>query len=379
MFNIHFSHCGLSLLAPTCYTFPFMHSFTLLIKPASGDCNLRCGYCFYLAKSALFGAAPHRMSVATLEALTRAYFACGLPSYTFAWQGGEPALMGLDFYREAVRLQKKFLPAGATCANAFQTNGTLLTDAWAQFFRDENFLVGISIDGPQPLHDLRRCHASGAGSHADVLRGLACLQRRNVDYNVLTLVSASNVGQPLDVYRYVRELGATYHQYIECVEFDAAGEPQPFALQPGQWGDFLCALFDEWFAQDTRRVSVRLFDSILSRLATGVPTLCSMSGNCCNYFVVETQGDVFPCDFHVTPAHRLGHVSDGFAALAASPLYEAFGRGKDPRSATCSACRFLPLCMADCPKNRNASGRFLCADWKRFYTHTIERFEQLLT
>ena len=287
--------------------------------------------------------------------------------------------MGLKFFQEAVRLQKQFLPAGATCSNAFQTNGTLLTDEWAQFLHDEKFLVGISIDGPQAIHDQRRKHGSGAGSHAEVMRGLENLQRRNVDTNVLTLVSASNAGQPLEVYRYLRGLGAMYQQYIECVEFDVGGKPQPYALQPGQWGEFLCAVFDEWFSHDTRRVSIRLFDSILSRLATGVPTVCPMSGSCCNYFVVETNGDVFPCDFHVEPELRLGHVSDGFDALGKSSLYEAFGRGKDPRSATCSACRFLPLCMGDCPKNRKNSNCFLCADWKRFYSHTIERFERLLS
>jgi len=333
------------------------------------------------------------MSVATLETMTRNYFACGLPSYTFAWQGGEPALMGLKFFQEAVRLQKELLPAGATCANAFQTNGTLLNDEWARFFHDEKFLVGISIDGPQVIHDLRRKHGSGAGSHAEVMRGLECLQRHNVDTNVLTLVSASNAEQPLEVYRYLRGLGATYQQYIECVEFDASGKPQPYALQPGQWGEFLCAVFDEWFAHDTRRISIRLFDSILSRLATGVPTVCPMSGSCCNYFVVETNGDVYPCDFHVEQELRLGHVSDGFDKLAASPLYEEFGRGKEPSFGTttppsarsvstphhpCSACRFLPLCMGDCPKNRKNSNSFLCADWKRFYTHTIERFERLI-
>ena len=356
-----------------------MHPFTLLIKPASGDCNLRCAYCFYLCKSALFGEGAHRMSVAVLEAVTRNYFACPMDAYTFAWQGGEPTLMGLDFYREAARLQKKWLPAGARLANAFQTNGTLLDDEWARFFRDENFLVGVSLDGPQPLHDARRRDAAGAGSHARVLRGLECLRRRGVEHNVLTLVSASNAEHPLDVYRYLRGLGVAHHQYIECVELDAGGGPLPHALKPGQWGAFLCAVFDEWFARDTRRVSVRLFDSVLSRLATGAPTMCPMSGSCCNYFVVETNGDVFPCDFHVTPRHRLGNAArDAFGAMAASDAYQRFGRGKDPCSAACSACRFLPLCMGDCPKNRGASGSFLCADWRRFYSSAIGRFEQLL-
>ncbi|MCL1888518.1 MAG: anaerobic sulfatase maturase [Kiritimatiellaeota bacterium] len=355
-----------------------MHPFSLLIKPASGDCNLRCAYCFYLGKGALFGKGAHRMSTATLEAVTRAFFACPMDTYTFAWQGGEPALMGLAFYREAVRLQKKLLPAGARCANAFQTNGTLLDDEWARFFKDENFLVGVSIDGPQRLHDARRRDIAGAGSHARVMRGLECLQRHGVEHNALTLVSASNADHPQEVYQYIRGLGVAYHQYIECVELNAEGRPRPYALRPGQWGDFLCAVFDAWFARDTRAVSVRHFDSVLSRLATGVPATCPMSGNCCNYFVVETNGDVFPCDFFVEPRHVLGNIArDPLGALAASDAYQNFGRGKDPCSATCSACRFLPLCMGDCPKNRASAGSFLCADWQRFYGHTIGRFEQL--
>ena len=356
-----------------------MQPFSLLVKPASGDCNLRCAYCFYLGKGALFGKGVHRMPVATLEAVTRKYLACPMETHTFAWQGGEPALMGLKFYREAVRLQKEHLPAGGRRANAFQTNGTLIDDEWARFFKDENFLVGVSIDGPQHLHDLRRRDIAGAGSHARVLRGLECLRRHGVDFNVLTLVSASNAGHPREVYRHLRELGVAYHQYIECVELDPAGRPQPYALKPGQWGEFLCAVFDAWWnAGDTRRVSIRHFDSVLSRLAAGVPSTCPMGGFCCHYFVVETNGDVFPCDFYVEPARRLGNVLDGaFEAMAASDEYQNFGRGKDPRSAACSACRFLPLCMGDCPKNRTAAGSFLCGDWKRFYSHTIGRFEAL--
>ncbi len=352
-------------------------SFSLLLKPASFDCNLRCRYCFYLPKEELFGAGSHRMDRETLETLTRSYLAMPMETHTFGWQGGEPTLMGVDFFREAVRLQEKYRKGGSV-GNALQTNGTLLDDEWGKFLHDSRFLVGISIDGPAELHDRFRKHADGRGSHAEVMRGLDVLKRNRVEFNALTLVSAANQDHPVEVYRYLKELGINFHQYIECVEFGPGGERMPFAVQPGKWGEFLCKIFDEWYPNDTRTVSIRLFDSIVSRLVTGVPTICPMGGNCCNYLVIEHNGDVFPCDFQVRPELRLGNIREtGFAELRALPRYREWGTTKDPHSARCSACRYLPLCMGDCPKNRNGAESALCEDWKLFYSHTIERFEAL--
>ncbi len=352
-------------------------SFSLLLKPASFDCNLRCRYCFYLPKEELFGSGVHRMDRETLEAVTRSYLAMPMASHTFGWQGGEPTLAGVEFFREAVRLQREHA-AGGSVANALQTNGTLLDDEWGKFLRENRFLVGISIDGPAELHDRFRIRADGGGSHAGVMRGLGVLKRHGVEFNALTLVSAANQDRPVEVYRYLKELGVNFHQYIECVEFDRDGKRRPFALSPGRWGEFLCRIFDEWYPADTRTVSIRLFDSILSRLATGVPTICPMSGNCCSYLVVEHDGGVYPCDFHVRPEYRLGNIREtGFAELRALPRYRGWGAVKDPHSAKCSACRWLPLCMGDCPKNRSAGESALCGDWQLFYSHTIERFERL--
>ena len=354
--------------------------FSLLIKPASADCNLRCRYCFYLDKGALFGGGSHRMDCGTLETLTRAYLALPLRQHCFAWQGGEPTLMGLDFFREAARLQIRHKRHGANIANALQTNATLIDDSWAEFLHAHKMLAGVSIDGPAAIHDASRRTIGGAATHADVLRGYHALRRHGVDTNVLSLVSAANAAHPLDIYRHLRDLGAAFHQYIECVEFDARGELLPFSLRAGQWGEFLCRIFDEWFAHDTRRVSVRLFDSILSRLLAGAPTQCAMNGDCRNYLVIEHNGDVFPCDFHVRAELRLGNIHrDPFPSLLATPAYADFGARKNPHSAVCSACRYLPLCMGDCPKNRAPSvGRsHLCEGWQLFYSHTIARFEEL--
>jgi len=354
-------------------------AFSLLVKPASGDCNLRCDYCFYLPKRELFPA-PRRMSPETLEAVTRRFLECPMPVHAFGWQGGEPTLMGLDFYREAVRLQRLHAPRGARVANAFQTNGVLLDDEWAVFLRENRFLVGLSLDGPARLHDRRRRAAGGGGSYAAAERGLHALLRRKVDVNALVLVSDAIQGYPEVVYRHLKSLGVLHHQYIECLEFGEDGVRRPYALSPGRWGKFLCRLFDEWYPRDIGTVSVRPFDSIVSRLATGRPTMCPMDGNCGGYVVVETNGDVFPCDFHVRPELRLGNANTaGFGEMRASETYRTFGAGKDPRptSPGCADCRWLPLCMGDCPKNRRNGASAFCSDWRMFFEHTIERFERL--
>jgi uncharacterized protein len=355
-----------------------MMNFSLLIKPASGDCNLRCRYCFYLQKSDLFGPGAHRMNADVLETFTRKFLSMPMPQHSFGWQGGEPTLMGVDFFRQAVAYQRRYARAGARVSNSLQSNGTLLDAEWGRFLQQEQFLVGISIDGPASLHDISRLHRDGRGSHAEVLRGLGVLREQRVEHNVLTLVSHANENHADTVYHYLGELGVTYQQYIECVEFAPDGQRQPYALSPGKWGEFLCRIFDLWYPRDTRRISIRLFDSILSRLLTGVPTICAMSGDCRNYFVIEHNGEVYPCDFQVRPELLLGNIlNTDFAALQKLESYRSWGQLKNPRSARCDACRFLPLCMGDCPKNRHAGQSYLCEDWQLFYQHCIGRFEEL--
>ena len=355
-----------------------MPAFSLLLKPVSFGCNLRCRYCFYLPKERLFGPGPHRMDAVTLSAAVSNYLSCPMGRHVFAWQGGEPTLAGTDFFRAALRLQRRAAPPGAAIANSLQTNGTLLDDSWGRLLREAGFLVGISLDGPRALHDRFRLRADGTGSHADVLRGLGVLRRHGVAHNALVLVSAANQGHADEVYAFLREQGIRHQQYIECVEFDARGVRRPYALSPGKWGEFLCRIFDLWYPRDVRDVSIRLFDSVLSRLVTRAPTLCPMSGDCRGCFVVEHDGGIYPCDFHVRQDLRLGTVTtDRFADLWESARYCEWGRGKSALPPECAACRFLPLCMGDCPRNRVGGRSALCEDWKLFYSHTIARFERL--
>ncbi len=304
-------------------------NFSLLIKPASWRCNLGCPSCFYSKKSELFRDGGLRMNDEVLAALTRKFLGLELPLSCFGWQGGECTLMGLDFFRKALDFQRKFAKPGQRVSNSIQTNATLLDDEWGRFFHENNILTGVSLDGPPEMHDRSRPWPDGRGSYADVLRGLEALRRNRAEFNVLTLVSAVNQEHPKEIYRYLKSLDVKYHQYIECVEFDSAGSLKPCSAEPRKWGRFLCELFDEWYPADVRKVSIRLFDSILSRLVDGAPSLCSMGGDCRQYFVVEHNGDLYPCDFHVSPEWKLGNIgTDDLLPLFESPLYREFGTRK---------------------------------------------------
>ncbi len=360
--------------------------FSLLVKPASADCNLRCAYCFYLEKAGLYPETKvHRMDDATLERMVAAYMATPQPTYAFGWQGGEPTLMGTDFFRRVTDLQQRHGRSGASVANGVQTNATLIDDPMAAHFARFSFLLGVSLDGPPALHDRFRLTQAGGGSHAAVWRGIETLRRHQVEFNILTLVSQANVNHPRDVYRYLREQDFLYHQYIPCVEADADGTPLPFAIDGEAWGDFLCAIFDEWMHGDTRRVSIRLFDSILAVLVNNVRNVCHFGRDCRQYFVVEHNGDVYPCDFFVEKPLRLGNINvDEWDALGRSELYREFGRMKAQWHPACAQCPWLDICAGDCLKHRllgpardpRALSR-LCIGWRRFYAHALPGLRKL--
>ncbi|MBI3985739.1 MAG: SPASM domain-containing protein, partial [Lentisphaerae bacterium] len=306
------------------------------------------------------------------------------PQYAFGWQGGEPTLMGLDFFKAVTRLQIQHGKKGAVVANSLQTNALLLDDDWARHLGEYKFLLGVSLDGPAELHDTYRRTRGGQGTHAEVLKALACLRRRQVEFNALVLVNAVNVHKPRDVFRFLCEQGIAFHQYVPCVEFDPQGKLLPYAITGEQWGEFLCGLFDEWRKVDPRQVSIRLWDSILSKLVENKPTICHMEDNCCQYFVVEHNGDVYPCDFFVQSELKLGNIqTHTWREFGQSEAYRSFGRQKSQLNAACRACPWFRFCAGDCLKHRlplQSDPRtlsWLCEGWKRFYKHALPDLEVL--
>jgi len=303
--------------------------------------------------------------------------------YAFAWQGGEPTLMGLEFFQKLVRLQIQYGKPGITVSNALQTNGFFISDKMAEFFSQYNFLLGVSLDGPENLHDIfRRTSAGGGGSHKKIMKSLRCLSRKKTDFNILTLVSSGNVKNPDEVYSYFKDEGFFYQQYIPCVEWDAKGQALPWSITGEEWGRFLLKIFERWYSHDIRRVSIRFFDSILHFIVNGQYNSCCMSDSCKQYFLVEYSGDVYPCDFFVHPDLKLGNIMQtGWEMFCESDVYNQFASRKKKWDLVCNNCDFLPYCGGDCIKHRPGEGSLglssLCDGWKLFYRETLPVFFEL--
>jgi uncharacterized protein len=360
--------------------------FSLLIKPAGAECNLRCVYCFYRPTRRLYREEQqHRMSAKVLEQLVSSYLATPQPSYAFGWQGGEPTLMGFEFFRTVTRLQTEYAHPGSVIVNAVQTNGTLISDDLAAHWAAYRFLVGISLDGPPVIHDHYRRDPQGKGSHQSVMAGINRLRRAGVVHNVLALVTDANVRHPEKIYQYLVDHGIDFHQYIPCVEYGSNGTLVPYAIGGDAWGDFLCRIFRRWYPRDVNRVSVRLFDTLMGRLGGEEGLQCSMQPSCGGYAVVEHNGDVFPCDFQVDKELRLGNImEESWEELLASARYAAFCARKRDFHSDCAACEFLDLCGADCVKYRGGQWKtssqqrsVLCDGWKKFYTLAVPRLKEL--
>jgi uncharacterized protein len=326
------------------------------------------------------------MSDIVLERMISTYMATEQPQYAFGWQGGEPVLMGIDFFKRAVELQKKYGRGGASVANGLQTNATLINDEFAKLFSQYNFLVGVSLDGPKEVHDYYRTNAKGHSSHKDVLRGIECLKRNRVEFNALVLINSKNVKQAKKIYHYLCEKGIFYHQYIPCVEFDNDGRLMSFSITGKEWGNFLCGIFDQWSKGDMKKVSIRFFDSILNLLVTGKSSICHMERNCCQYFVVEYNGDIYPCDFFVKKELKLGNIKENsWEQMQRSSKYFEFGRQKTVWHNRCDGCEYVNYCSGGCLKYRLYPPRpndprqlsWLCEGWKKFYRHSLFYFKDL--
>lgn len=364
--------------------------FHVMVKPTGPICNLDCRYCFYLEKERLYPATSGwAMPDAVLEAFVRDYIAAqDVPVVTFAWQGGEPTLLGLDFFRRVVELQLRYAD-GRRIENAIQTNGILVDDEWAAFFAEYAFLVGVSIDGPRELHDRYRVDRGGAPTFDRVTKGMAALKRQGAAFNTLTVVHRDNARAPLDVYRFLKEAGSGFLQFIPIVErvdgprlsepgVAGRGRVAAWSVDPADWGGFLCAIFDEWVRDDVGRVFVQLFDVALESWYRGEASLCIFSETCGRALAVEHNGDLYSCDHYVFQGFRLGNITDTpIGDLVASPAQRQFGDAKrDTLPDFCRRCDVRFACHGECPKNRFANApdgepgfNYLCAGYKRFFVH----------
>jgi len=356
-------------------------AFHVMVKPTGAACNLDCAYCFFLEKAALYPHSNFRMSDDLLEIYIRQRIESHVAGeVAFVWQGGEPTLMGLDFYRRAVALAEKYRRPGMKFAHAIQTNGVLLDDAWCAFFKENNFLVGISLDGPRELHDIYRRDKGGQPTFDRVMRGLRCLQKHGVDFNVLVAVNRKNADFPLKVYRFLRdEAGADWMQFIPIVEHLGGHTVSDRSVQPEQFGRFLNTIFDEWVRNDVGRVFVQTFEAALANwLHMPSSGVCVFDETCGNALVLEHTGDLYACDHFVEPDYLLGNIREKhMQEMAASPQQLEFGeskRGALPRA--CQECDVRFACHGGCPKNRfmkTLDGQpglnYLCPGYKAFFRH----------
>jgi uncharacterized protein len=353
-----------------------------MLKPRGAVCNLDCHYCFYLRKEALYPQSSFRMSDELLESYTRQYIAAQrVPEVTFAWQGGEPTLMGLDFYRKAVEYQARYRRPGMLIHNNFQTNGTLLNAEWCQFFHEHDFLIGLSLDGPQDLHDAYRVDKGGRATFQRVLAAARLMQEHSVEFNILACVNNLNARRPLDVYRFLRdEVGAKFIQFIPIVEPDptAPGGVSPRSVSGRDYGFFLNAIFDEWVRRDVGSVFVQIFDVALAAWSGSRPGLCIFDETCGTAMAMEHNGDLYACDHFVAPPYRLGNILETpLADLVGDPRQVQFGLDKKaslPR--TCRECPVRFVCNGGCPKDRLLTApsgepglNILCDGFKSFFTH----------
>lgn len=359
----------------------------MMPKPVGALCNLRCSYCYYLDKKELYPNNPKpMMSEEVLEEFTKQY----LESQTmlevqFTWHGGEALMRGIDFYKKALVYQQKYA-RGRKVFNCLQTNGTLLNDDWCRFFKDNNFLVGISIDGTQQQHDTYRKTADGRSSFKQVMRGIELLKKHGVEFNAMAVVSSCNVEQPLDFYRSFKNADCRFIQFSPIVEYLKDCTLAPWSIDAEKWGDFLIAIFDEWVRNDIGQVFVQYFDAALACWMGEQPGVCMLAKTCGHAGVVEFNGDVYACDHMVFPQYKLGNIRDRtLTEMMYSAEQLSFGNSKFSMLPTqCRECRFLFTCHGECPKNRTikTSGgesglNYLCRGYYKFFSHIAPYMEMM--
>lgn len=374
---------------------PFSHPIYVMPKPVGSACNMACTYCYYLEKKRYYPDATRQMmSESTLEEFIRQYIAAQTtPEVMFTWHGGEATMRQVDFYRKAVEIQKRYA-GGRRIENCLQTNATLLNDEWCRFLRQEEWLVGVSIDGPEEFHNEYRRTPAGKPSFRNVMRGIQLLQRHGVEWNALAVVNDYNADYPVEFYRFFKEIGCRFIQFTPVVErlkpdrmladVASGGEMADFSVTPEQWGSFLTGVFDEWRREDVGKVFVQIFDATLANWVGAEPGVCSLAPTCGHAAAMEWNGDVYSCDHFVFPAYKLGNIHDStIIAMMGSDRQLKFGAAKrDSLPRQCRACRWLSLCNGECPRNRfavTADGEpglnYLCEGYRTFFKHSAPYFE----
>jgi uncharacterized protein len=371
-----------------------LRAFHVMAKPTGARCNLECDYCFFLKKSLLYPDSDFRMSDETMETYIRQTIeGHQVPEVTIAWQGGEPTLMGLDFFRRAVEVEKKYIRPGMRIENTLQTNGVLIDEEWCKFLNENNFLIGLSLDGPRQLHDAYRHDKGGKAVFDKVVRAARLMQKHDVEFNILCTVNAKNSQHSLEAYRFFRdELEARYLQFIPIVERDNETGNQEGTqvtdrtVDPAQYGRFLIEIFDEWVRRDVGFMFVQFFDGVLASYVRGHSTLCILTPTCGEGVALEHNGDLYSCDHFVEPRYLLGNIGQTpLPKLVASETQRSFGRAKSETLPNyCRECTFLFTCHGECPKNRVLTApdgkpglNWLCAGLKAFFEH-VDRPMQIM-
>lgn len=377
------------------YISPFSRPVYVMLKPVGSICNLACEYCYYLEKGKFYPEAKQTvMSEQLLEKFIKEYLECQTqPEVLFTWHGGETLMRPISFYKKALELQRQY-GRGRQIDNCIQTNGTLLNDEWCRFFKENNFLVGISIDGPQEFHDEYRRNKQGLPSFYKTMKGLDLLKKHGVEYNAMAVVNDYNVDYPLEFYRFFKSIGCHYIQFAPIVErlgnhkngtlltapkeTTDSIELAEFSVDPIKWGDFLCTLFDEWLKEDVGTYYIQLFDSTLANWVGAQPGVCTLARTCGHAGVMEFNGDVYACDHFVFPEYKLGNIhTQTLTEMMYSQRQMKFGADKQEALPTqCKGCEYLFACNGECPKNRfmhTANGEpglnYLCKGYKKFFQH----------
>ncbi len=356
----------------------------VMFKTVSEACNLACDYCYYSRTKGVHGAAQ-AIDMNLLETFMSDYMLHTRGSASLSWQGGEPLLAGLEFFEHVVQLEGQYAPNHTVISNGIQTNGLLINDVWAEFFHTYNFLVGVSLDGPETIHDARRVDRGGHGSFRRVMRGIDHLRRHNVDFNILTVVHPGNVDRVDALFEFYQRAGLKWVQFIPAMNFMAQNPHHPgrYEITPEEFGGFLCRTFDHWFNDGTPSFSIRFFDNVLSRYAGLEPEQCTLAEVCPPTLVIEQNGDVYPCDFYLSSQWRMGNIrNDRLETLLNSPVYRRFRQLKPSLSTLCQSCQWRSACQGGCPRNRGDDSNlmdvdYFCEAYQQFFAYAEKHLQGL--